>query len=114
MNNFDGDAGVGPRDLRARLPRVGFAQWCEYVSEEGTPYYHNKETNETTWEKPIQEIIVQTSQQGSRQSYPYPHLWREVKNNEGPPYYFNPALNQTQWEAPPPAQVYRHPDREFQ
>ena len=86
LNNLDGDAGVGPHDLRARLPRVGFAEWCEYVSEEGTPYYHNKETNEITWEKPIDARIVHTSKQGSRQSYPYPHLWREVKHNEGPLY----------------------------
>ena len=36
--------------------------WTEAVSEAGQSYYHNIETDETSWERPVVKAIVASSQ----------------------------------------------------
>jgi len=36
--------------LKAKPPEV--AEWTEYKTAEGKPYYHSSKTNQSTWEKP--------------------------------------------------------------
>jgi len=36
--------------LKVKPPEV--AEWTEYKTAEGKPYYHSAKTNQSTWEKP--------------------------------------------------------------
>ena len=50
------------------------AEWTEYTSPEGKPYYHNYRTNQTTWDKP--RVL---------------HEWEERQKQQQPPETMSPS-----------------------
>ena len=38
----------------SRVPTPSSGQWTKYLTEDGRPYYHNKGTNVTQWEEPME------------------------------------------------------------
>ncbi|EER18420.1 hypothetical protein Pmar_PMAR005331 [Perkinsus marinus ATCC 50983] len=66
---------------------LGVAEgWEELRTEDGTPYYHNKATGHTQWEKPTGSSL--------------PGGWQEFRADDGSSYYYNEATGVTQWERP--------------
>ena len=68
---LEGDVELGvPKDV-----------WEQVTGADGSIYFHNRETNETTWEVPEES-------------------WEELKDDEGKVYYYNRDTNETAWEQP--------------
>lgn len=58
--------------------------WQELQDENGTTYYYNEVTDESSWEFPI-------------------HLsegWQELQDENGTTYYYNKSTGETSWEKP--------------
>ncbi|EER16177.1 hypothetical protein Pmar_PMAR003640 [Perkinsus marinus ATCC 50983] len=62
------------------------AGWEKLRADDGTPYYHNKATGHTQWEKPGGSGLSEG--------------WQELKTDSGDSYYYNEATGVTQWERP--------------
>ena len=70
-------------------PQQVAAGWVEYHTPDGTPYYHNADTGETTWDKPALVLPVEAVEQ-----------WQEFFTEDGVAYYHNAASRQSLWEHP--------------
>lgn len=71
--------------------------WKKYISPKGKPYYHNSDTNTTTWTKPSDFTEpAPTTNNSSEQS----NLYVKVTNAKGKVYYYNQATNETCWVVP--------------
>jgi hypothetical protein len=67
--------------------------WIECVTEDGTPYYYNKVTQESSWElMPSQHLL---------------NNWRMCYSDDGVEYYYNDLTGESTWKVPesalPPA-----------
>ena len=68
---LEGDVELGvPKDV-----------WEQVTGADGSIYFHNRETNETTWEVPEES-------------------WEELKDDEGNVYYYNRDTGETSWDQP--------------
>ena len=68
---LEGDVELGvPKDV-----------WEQVTGADGSIYFHNRETNETTWEVPEES-------------------WEELKDDEGKVYYYNRDTGETAWDQP--------------
>lgn len=65
--------------------------WKEFTTSDGRKYYHNAETNQTSWEKP--ETL---KSQDEKALGP----WTEFKTADGKTYYYNTLTRETSWEKP--------------
>ena len=51
----------GERDETGRKQELAAEEWVEYEDEEGTPYYYNSKTGDTTWECPTGAVVGRRS-----------------------------------------------------
>ena len=73
--------------------------WVEHYDEgSGRTYYHNTDTNETSWTKPEGfgddvDALMAAGDAGD---------WQEVHDEaSGRTYYFNKSTNESSWTKPP-------------
>ena len=70
------------------------SNWSEHRSVDGRPYYYNKTTKLSTWQKPD---ALRTPEELSLP-------WREYVTDGGRKYYFNVNTREKVWEMP---EVYK-------
>ena len=72
--------------------------WRKYQSPSGKSYYHNKRTNETTWERPATFVEPKTTTG--------PKTFIQVQSAQGKTYYYNQAdESEVVWVLPEGARV---------
>jgi len=71
------------------------SKWAEHRTPEGKVYYHNTETNETSWEKPDELKTGQERAVGAAQT-----AWKEFTAASGKKYFYNAETKVTTWEMP--------------
>ena len=69
--------------------------WTEHQTPEGRKYWYNKDTKESTWEKPSA-----LKSEAEQQAAPPTSVWKEYKNEAGKPYYYNTVTKQSTWTRP--------------
>lgn len=74
--------------------------WSEHKTDDGRAYYFNRETNETTYEKPD---ALKTPAERSLGKCP----WTEHKGDGGRTYYFNTETQESVWEEPEELTKYK-------
>ncbi|KAL3308111.1 hypothetical protein Ciccas_013361, partial [Cichlidogyrus casuarinus] len=74
----------------AAFPQTALPVWTEHAAADGKKYYHNRLTNETTWNRPP-ELAPPTMV-----SCP----WKQYFSPDGKPYYYNTMTKQSVWEKP--------------
>ncbi|KAH6865357.1 hypothetical protein B0T10DRAFT_579378 [Thelonectria olida] len=62
--------------------------WEEGKAPDGRPFFFNRGTGASVWEKPVKPIT------------PLPTGWKEVRTPESVPLYFNEGLGLSTWEHP--------------
>jgi WW domain len=69
--------------------------WVELVDlTTARPYFLNKETNETSWDRPVDPV-------GSHDDRDMPEGWEEVVDEStGQTYYFNSGTGESSWDRP--------------
>lgn len=63
------------------------SEWEEAYAEDGSVYYYNVRTQETSWEKPIGQNSASE--------------WSVFKTDDGREYYYNEKTQETTWSPPP-------------
>ncbi|KAJ1484894.1 hypothetical protein T484DRAFT_2475129 [Baffinella frigidus] len=83
--------------------------WKMLFTKEGRKYYHDTNTNTTTYDLPTPPPITPPARMQRSGSHVPPSMlpagWQELKASDGRSYYVNGATNTTSWErpnAPPP------------
>jgi len=78
------------------------SDWQEVEGEDGTVYYWNSVTNDTSWEQPAEMGGGGDSAGGGTGSSggDLPPDWELVDDGAGNQYYYNAATGDTSWEAP--------------
>eukprot|EP01062_Namystynia_karyoxenos_P065874 TRINITY_DN59923_c0_g1_i1.p1 TRINITY_DN59923_c0_g1~~TRINITY_DN59923_c0_g1_i1.p1 ORF type:complete len:326 (+),score=91.13 TRINITY_DN59923_c0_g1_i1:80-979(+) len=76
--------------------------WEEHVSDAGEPYWYNKLTGLSTWERPpglrpAQPVRPPLPPGPPPQRQP---TWEEYTDDYGRPYWYNPATGESVWEPP--------------
>lgn len=103
-----------PGRSRSRSPRASGAGaevvWAQYISPEGHPYYHQRETNQTVWQRPSgpNDRVVD----GNAPIMPVAEVtWLRCCTAQGQFYYNQPQTGQTVWERPsgPSDRIMDHP-----
>mmetsp|Transcript_26662 Transcript_26662/g.32320 ORF Transcript_26662/g.32320 Transcript_26662/m.32320 type:complete len:2975 (+) Transcript_26662:46-8970(+) len=83
--------------------------WVQIIDpDSGKPYYHNKATNLTSWERPPAMANSETSKEEKSIPPPLtnntatlPPEWVEMEDpKSGKPYYLNTTTQRTTWELP--------------
>lgn len=88
-----GVVGVGDAAQEAAQPSPVLPEvWTECKAPNGRRYFHNTNTNETTWNIP--KVL--------------PHVWMESKAPDGSPYFYNKYTKETTWNRPTPTPVNAH------
>ena len=74
---------VSASQYNQRQDKVMSSPWRQYQSPSGKSYFHNKRTNETTWERPdsYEEPAASSG----------PKVFIQVENAQGKTYYYNQA-----------------------
>ncbi|PRP74435.1 pre-mRNA-processing factor [Planoprotostelium fungivorum] len=67
--------------------------WTEYFTDDRKKYYHNKKTNSTTWDKPLE--FKSTEELAAT-----PCVWKEFTHDSGRKYYYNSSTKTSVWEEP--------------
>lgn len=84
--------------------------WVQYLAPEGHPYYHQRETNKTVWQRPSgpsDRIVDGTAQIMAVSEV----VWLRCCTAQGQFYYNQPQTGQTVWELPsgPNDRIMDHP-----
>ena len=78
--------------------------WKKYLSPKGKEYYHNSDTNVTTWKQPIDYVESATKpssgSSNNNNNSGKTNLYVKVTNAKGKTYYYNQATNETCWVIP--------------
>ncbi|KAJ3018809.1 UNVERIFIED_CONTAM: hypothetical protein HDU68_010972 [Siphonaria sp. JEL0065] len=74
------------------------SDWITHTQPDGKPYYYNKVTQQSTWDKPDE---LKTPLERALSASP----WKEHKTEDGRKYYSNVATRETVWKAPPEYQA---------
>ncbi|GIL74510.1 hypothetical protein Vretifemale_4510, partial [Volvox reticuliferus] len=104
------------RKAKEERMRQVLAAWTVHKSEDGSVYYYNTVTEESTWEKPpgfkgeVQDVAeapvpVETKQVGDTD-------WQEVKCADGRVYFYNETTEETSWAVPEPVAAFRRQQQE--
>jgi len=98
---------------RSREGPGGEVIWNTYYSTEGHAYYHQKETNQTVWQRPEgpNVKVVDGSTALAAQTNTAPVTWFRCCTPQNQFYYNCPATGQTVWERPsgPNDHIMDHP-----
>ena len=69
--------------------------WKKYLSPKGKEYYHNSDTNVTTWKQPIDYVESATKpssgSSNNNNNSGKTNLYVKVTNAKGKTYYYNQA-----------------------
>ena len=77
------------------------SKWAEHRTPDGKVYYHNAETNVTSWDKPDELKAGQERAPAAQPAATAPKSkWAEHRTAEGKIYYHNTETNVTAWEKP--------------
>lgn len=68
------------------------AAWTEHTHNDGRRYYYNKESKQSSWDKPD---ALKTAEERMNTT-----SWKEYKTADGRDYYYNPVSKQSVWEMP--------------
>jgi len=81
--------------------------WSEQTSEDGSVFYYNSITGETSWERPSTETAetteIPTAAVEEQQVVAHGDLpagWTEERAEDGAVFYFNSATGDTSWDKP--------------
>jgi len=77
-------------NINAQINQNQQSEWTEHVSPDGRKFYYNKNTKESTWEKPN---MLKTQEELQCE-------WAEYFTKEGKPYYYNSKTKKSQWDKP--------------
>lgn len=69
------------------------SNWVELKDPKDRKYYHNRLTNETRWDKPIE--LQSASELATSKS-----VWKEFTSDNGKKYYYNTQTKESVWEEP--------------
>jgi len=79
-------------DSSANSSSAAGSLWTEYSTPEGKKYYFNRETKQTSWDKPDD---LKTPEERAMDACP----WKEY-STQGRKYYYNTITKQSEWEMP--------------
>eukprot|EP00468_Gymnochlora_sp_CCMP2014_P011796 CAMPEP_0167758326 /NCGR_PEP_ID=MMETSP0110_2-20121227/10408_1 /TAXON_ID=629695 /ORGANISM="Gymnochlora sp., Strain CCMP2014" /LENGTH=724 /DNA_ID=CAMNT_0007644593 /DNA_START=33 /DNA_END=2207 /DNA_ORIENTATION=- len=68
------------------------SDWAEYESKDGTKFYYNKKTKESTWKKPEELKTAEEKAAGD--------TWQICFGPGGRKYYYNKETKESVWNAP--------------
>ncbi|CAN6445562.1 unnamed protein product [Victoria cruziana] len=69
------------------------SDWQEHTSVDGKRYYYNKNTKQSSWEKPLELMTPIERADAST-------VWKEFTTAEGRKYYYNKVTKQSKWTMP--------------
>ncbi|CAI9266373.1 unnamed protein product [Lactuca saligna] len=69
------------------------SDWQEYTAGDGRRYYYNKNTKQSSWEKPLELMTPLERADAST-------VWKEFTTAEGKKYYYNKDTKQSKWTIP--------------
>ena len=78
--------------------------WTELVDDEGTTYYFNSETQESSWDPPGPALQGDSLSLAASDNVIRHGDWIEMYTEEGSVYYQNEINGETTWELPPDAE----------
>ncbi len=73
---------------------IAVMAWSEYKADDGRTYYHNKETKQSSWEKPDE---LKTPSELMLAKCP----WKEYTAEDGRTYFHNAETKDSVWTVPP-------------
>jgi len=91
------------KEARRALVAQGLANfvWEELTAEDGTIYFYNNETGESTWETPDENersLVIMIDGAGSLPSDI--EEWEICDNEDGTTFYYNVRTGASQWDTP--------------
>ncbi|XP_033137854.1 pre-mRNA-processing protein 40A isoform X3 [Brassica rapa] len=69
------------------------SDWMEHTSADGRKYYYNKQTKQSSWEKPLELMTPLERADAST-------VWKEFTTAEGRKYYYNKVTKESKWTIP--------------
>lgn len=76
----------------------GASDWVETYTDDGSKYWYNTVTFETTWEDPTVSSV--STPAASVPTTALPPNWAELYTDDGVTYYYNSVTQETSWELP--------------
>ncbi|KAL5706672.1 hypothetical protein ACHQM5_024810 [Ranunculus cassubicifolius] len=76
------------------------SDWQEHTSADGRRYYYNKNTKQSSWEKPLELMTPLERADAST-------VWKEFTTPEGKKYYYNKVTSVSKWTIPEELQLAR-------
>ncbi|XP_024006022.1 pre-mRNA-processing protein 40A isoform X3 [Eutrema salsugineum] len=81
-----------PTDPGSLTPQSA-SDWQEHKSADGRKYYYNKQTKQSSWEKPLELMTPLERADAST-------VWKEFTTAEGRKYYYNKVTKESKWTIP--------------
>ncbi|XP_023644835.1 pre-mRNA-processing protein 40A isoform X1 [Capsella rubella] len=69
------------------------SDWQEHTSADGRKYYYNKQTKQSSWEKPLELMTPLERADAST-------VWKEFTTADGKKYYYNKVTKESKWTIP--------------